>query len=294
MKKTIFILFTVISICSYAQERFPVDNAIWNEEYRISPHGFHQYGMKGETLINDTLYQNLYILSDTTLDCLNEQSLPYGFIRQEEQKVYFRPYYWDYPDDILLYDFGASIGDTVWHGGVLYDGKSVSVSGNYSVIEQIQEVNGRKIYDLIKSSELPDIWYEGIGSFRGLFGSITAIPLYESFPNKLVCFKHNNIVEFLDNPKCNQCFCISQSIDEKKIEPIQIYPNPTDGMLIIRAFNNELIHNIEIIDMNGKTINQHSANAEEVELNISALTHGNYIINVITNKSIHIKKISKK
>ena len=48
------------------------------------------------------------------------------------------------------------------------------------------------------------------------------------------------------------------------------------------------------MDLNGKTMNQHSVNAEECELNISDLTSGYYLINIITNKSTHIKKIIKK
>ena len=305
MKKLIVFLFVALSLNSYAQNSFPTSNAIWNEEYRISPWGFHQYGMKGETIINDTLYQNLYILSDTTLDCINEQSLPCGFIRQEEQKVYFKPYgfYGYYVDDewievmypdFLLYDFGASVGDTIWHGWGTYDGGNFYVDEIFSIIQNIEIENGRKIYYIDGCGRLDDVWYEGLGSYRGLFGHIFAIPLYESFPNKLVCFKHNNIVEFLDNPKCNRCFCTNNSIDDAKIETIQIFPNPTDGILSIRASNNEIINRIEIMDMNGKTINQHSVNAEEFELNIFALPSANYLINVITNKSIHTQKIIKR
>ena len=269
MKKMIIILFAALSISSYAQNSFPTSNAIWNEESRILPRGFYQYGIKGETVINDTLYQNLYILSDTTLDCINEQSLPFGFIRQEGQKVYFRPCFWDY-SDILLYDFGASVSDTVWHD---------AESGFYSIIYTIGIYNGRKAYYIQKSDRLPDIWYEGIGSYRGLFGPITAIPLYENFPNKLVCFKHNNIVEFLDNPQCNKCFCTNNSIDEKKIETIKIFPNPTTDMLFIECENHSTI---KLYDMLGKEVVTKDANGK-TEINISHLSKGVYTVSIISD-----------
>ncbi|MDR2970327.1 MAG: T9SS type A sorting domain-containing protein [Bacteroidales bacterium] len=311
MKKIIILFFTTLCVSSFAQTAFPTDNAIWNEEYRISPYGFHQYGIKGDTTINDLLYQKLYILSDTTLECINEQSLPYGFIRNVEQKVYFKPYYWDYPEiDILLYDFGASVGDKIVHGGIMDHTSFYLDEDRYSIIQKIEIENNKKVFYLDKSLGLNDVWYEGTGSYRGLFGTIdNYIPLYESFPNKLVCFKNNDIVEFLDNPQCNRCFCTPDNIDEIRMEIINIIPNPTTGELRVVSSEYRVV-SIEIFDIYGRMqeIPRFARNdggnsppfmegwqpqADGVVINIAHLQAGLYFVKIVTEQGEVVKKVVK-
>lgn len=141
MKKTIFIITLIIFaprvIC---QNSFPYSNAIWNENHLNSQGTMTAeklYGLKGDTLINDTLYNKLYSLSDTTLDEENLQNYIGGF-RQVGQKVYFRPEYWAYKD-ILLYDFSASVGDTVWHNAIAYYGKpTFEIGYTFSKVLEIE------------------------------------------------------------------------------------------------------------------------------------------------------------
>ena len=284
MKKTIFILVMCIATNALAQNSFPTENAIWNEQYSPPYGDFHQYGLKGDTIINDILYQKLYVLSDTTLDCISEQSQPYGFTRQLDQRVYFKPYFWDYSTDILLYDFGVSVGDTVWHGGSMSVEGIFHVNEKYSIIKEIEIENDKKTYYVDRMDMLPEVWYEGIGSFRGLFGHITPIPLYNNFPNKLVCFKHNDNVEFLDNPTCNKCFCTSSNIDDLILEKINIYPNPTKDVLNIEVQENTKIKSISIYSMDGKLIKKSKYSYNSEKINITSLKSGSYIINLETDK----------
>jgi hypothetical protein len=124
MKKHIFILIIFITSKVFGQTNFPDSNAIWNVNYINSvgtPTDEMLYGPKGDTLINDTLYSKLYTLSDTTLSDENLHDYIGGF-RQDSHKVWFKPAYWSYKD-ILLYDFSASVGDTVWHNGSAYYGQ---------------------------------------------------------------------------------------------------------------------------------------------------------------------------
>ena len=184
MKKYFFILMIFITSKVFCQSNFPDSNAIWNVKYvnsvGTSTDGL-LYGLKGDTLINDTLYNKLYTLSDTTFSDENLQLYIGGF-RQESQKVWFKPAYWT-SSDILLYDFSASVGDTVWHKAylILFNNSEYThefrSSENFDVIQDITIENGIKKYILSALKPVPDEWYLGIGSILGIFGPIMDYPL---------------------------------------------------------------------------------------------------------------------
>ena len=207
MKKIIYLFgfLTCLTASSFAQNNFPMSNAIWNVKYHD---GEYLYGLIGETTFNDKIYSNLYLISDTILS--EENIVSYiGSFRNEGQKVFFRPAYWMYPD-ILLYDFSVNLGDTVWHNAAVYYSHNgeydVMSASTYTIIQSIDIVNGIKV---INNNFVPH-WVENIGNYHGFFGHIIAIPLNGNIPH-LNCFKHNGIVIYPnrihpDNP-CNTCPC---------------------------------------------------------------------------------------
>jgi len=321
MKKLITILFAALSISSYAQNSFPTSNAIWNYKVNASDMFSDQSGERsiyyticGDTVINGNICNKLYTTLDTVICGYNLKQL-LGYFRQDEQKIYFAPYGYtenSFGREFLLYDFGLSIGDTVFieYGFRYYLWSQNSYPRDYYlfmdyypmdiglIVSDIEIDNGIKKIILNGYEAEGDIWYEGIGSPYGLFnaGKVQALDGY-FFDFSLNCFKHNDTVKYLNNLECTKCFCKAFiGIKKEKIdtETIKIFPNPIDDILSIRAFSNELINSIEIMDLNGKTINQHIVNAKEFELNISDLTSGYYLINIITNQSTHIKKIIKR
>jgi len=96
---------------------FPTSNAIWNESVERRS---RYYGLLGDTIINEKLYSKLYQFSDTVL-LYDKIKGCVGALRNEVQKVFFKPGYTPSPE-ILLYDFGAKVGDTVWHNAkMVYD-----------------------------------------------------------------------------------------------------------------------------------------------------------------------------
>jgi len=298
MKKTFIILFTALCVSSYAQNCFPTDNAIWNENIGAEN---YIYGLLGDTIFHDTFfYSKLYELKDTLLSEENIKSYR-GALRNEGQKVWFKPANWTH-SDILLYDFSVEVGDTIWHNASFhreYYNVIVPCPDCYSVVHSTKIENNRKTYSTYFSTFWYTTCYENIGSLNGILRSIiTYYPMYMTLENfKLLCFKHNDTVQYLFNHQCeNKCFCHKDTglINNMGLEEMQIFPNPADGVLSIRVSNNELINSIEIIDMNGKTINHHCVNAEEFELNVSALNSAHYLIKIMTNKSIYTKKIIKR
>ncbi len=261
MKKYVLILLILISVKAFSSSTFPDSNAIWNVNIEGSgPIKEVLYGLKGDTLINDTIYNKLYTLSDTTLSNENMKDYIGGF-RQEGQKVWFKPAYWTEPN-ILLYDFSASVGDTVWHNACLHLSNNSEYTHefllceNFDVIQDITIENGVKKYILLALKPISDEWHLEIGSILGIFGPIMDYPLIGDTYN-LACFKHNDAVTYQNNLKCNKCFCSgSTGIEEKNSNSdwINIFPNYNQNLLTIeiqKPYSNIVV---EIINERGQNI----------------------------------------
>ena len=293
MKKILFFtgVLAALSAGANAQNSFPTSNAIWNESIRSN---YRVFGLLGDTTFNDTVYSKLYLFSDTILS--EEYKSAYiGSFRNEGQKVFFKPAIWEQAD-ILLYDFGVAIGDTVWHNAWIppYGGNYIipaHCSDCYSVVLNITtDENGRKIYSVTCPHlylSWNDSWYEGIGSDKGvLFSLTTSYPDYWSCEDFILnCFKHNDTVKYMNNPKCDQCFCKKVNITESSYSDfISIFPNPTNDILNIKIRDNINIKSISIYSIEGKQIEKNKYSLKSKQLNVSKLTTGSYIINIQTDK----------
>lgn len=174
---TFLIVFQIQMKC---QEyiHFPDSNAIWSEVF-ISQQPFYtetyQYGMIGDTLINSIIYHKIYRLNDTIYPLNPGQYC--GAIREDSEKRIFlygsecTPFGLG-QEEVLLYDFSKSVGDTVFVG---IDG--IGPAG-YLIINTIDSIlienNYRKTFHF---TTLEDVfWIEGIGSTRGLFSPIIELP----------------------------------------------------------------------------------------------------------------------
>ena len=277
----------------FGQTHFPDSNAIWNVNIFAPGHEPEiLYGLKGDTIINDTLYNKLYTLSDTAL--LNENLQDYiGGFRRDGQKVFFKPSNWTY-DEILLYDFSASIGDTIWHKGIAYNAYyGINFEPNqlsYSIVQAINTENATKTYSVLASySGFSGEWYENIGSNFGLFGSIIQFPLSGDTYN-LACFKHNDTVKYQNNLICDRCFC--SFIDEKinNSNSINIFPNPVKNLLTIEVQKPYSKILVEIIDEKGNIVYQKASLDDHITLN--AFSQGIYFVKLLLdNESITRKLI---
>ncbi|MCD4833209.1 MAG: T9SS type A sorting domain-containing protein, partial [Bacteroidales bacterium] len=69
---------------------------------------------------------------------------------------------------------------------------------------------------------------------------------------------------------------------------LNIYPNPTNGIIHIEAKN---IQAIEIIDMTGKVVKQLQETSNKMQIDLSKIHKGIYLIKVKTEKGIVTKKI---
>ena len=317
--KKLSLTFLVLALCScsFAQNSFPTSNAIWYIENRYHGFGFGSsrsflYGLIGETsfTINDTAYtySKLCLISDTIL---SEESIKgyIGGFRNEGQKVFFNfleQYYLDedsleYSPDILLFDFGAEVGDTVWHNGVVacqenglyrflgYD------DYKYTIIYAIDTINGikRVNYD----------WLEGIGGKAGFFEHIVVPTVGPGYlPDKLECFKYNGIVVYPNyiypEKWCHTCPC-SGVVGVENFENfdnnigINIFPNPTKDVLNVDIPKDVNVKSIAIYSIDGSLIEKNRYPLLSGQLNIGKLKNGTYIIHIETEKGCFSKKVTK-
>jgi len=74
-------------------------------------------------------------------------------------------------------------------------------------------------------------------------------------------------------------------------ENIEIYPNPTNGILNIN-FASAQIREIEIVNLTGQIVKQANINSDKIELDLSELAEGTYFVRVKTDASVSITKIN--
>ncbi|HLV45919.1 MAG TPA: T9SS type A sorting domain-containing protein [Flavobacterium sp.] len=74
-------------------------------------------------------------------------------------------------------------------------------------------------------------------------------------------------------------------------QAFKVYPNPVKDILTIAYKEN--ISEVTVINMLGQTVISKSVNANETQLDMSALAKGNYLLKVNANSAVHTVKISK-
>jgi hypothetical protein len=72
---------------------------------------------------------------------------------------------------------------------------------------------------------------------------------------------------------------------------INIYPNPTTGMVTITNQDNLAIDKIEIVDVLGKIVSVKTENTSQI--GISEMTNGLYFLKMYSGENVFVKKIIK-
>ena len=84
----------------------------------------------------------------------------------------------------------------------------------------------------------------------------------------------------------------SASVSDNQIAGLKVYPNPTNGMLVINAQEN--IQNIAIVNLAGQVVKTFDNNSLNAQLNLSDLATGNYILKITTDQTVGSYQIIKK
>lgn len=190
----IFLLFASIP-CSFAQAYQPmaVEGAHW---IMFSDGGHHAFAVRGDTMLGNQAYKKLFyqdLENDLILipPYLAGEEYLWGVLRDDpqERKVYviaFEPYdpqtglvdfSYKCPlfEEQVLYDFSATIGDTIAHclGQTNFPGIDLPLGWVVDSIgnEVVYGADRRTLYS--NNNDLVPLIYEGVGSRHGLLGGIS-------------------------------------------------------------------------------------------------------------------------
>lgn len=107
----------------------------------------------------------------------------------------------------------------------------------------------------------------------------------------------NQILIKMDNMKISAIPALPSylKINEFLTSKFNVFPNPATDIVTITNNENIGVQQIEVYDINGKNVkSQNYIHENEVQLNISDLAAGTYMLHVKTNQGTAIKKVVKK
>ncbi|MBP8994198.1 MAG: T9SS type A sorting domain-containing protein [Bacteroidales bacterium] len=272
MKKNILIALILFPLVAFPQDYeyipFPVSGVIWSEVYQppldmygnFPPPIYERFTLSGEdTIINEISYKKQYIFSDSVFNKSNATCI--GGIREDENKrVYFKGISIHFlkpsfaiiinnggneGDELLLYDFNISIGDTIKIDNLSMFDEVIVVSSIDTVLI------GDKYRKKFSFSPINWVkWIEGIGNVKGLLFTSGGLPT-NGLNNDLICFKQNGEIVYFNN-NFTECFPVLSSIETKKndFSNINVFPNPSNGSIRF-SFGGHQVKLIQIVDCNG-------------------------------------------
>ena len=215
--KVLFMLLCVLLVTSpmVANENlyFPKGTKWMNRETERDP-------MTGKITSNS---EGTYIISEDTLiggktyhKLIDEKGQLFAMLREDEKKIYFR-----YNDtDMLLYDFGVEVGDTIEYDYTAFGGEWWQGPCQIYVthIDTVTLLDGRNAKAIFSEGRIgPDIEY--VGSDRGLIAPIVSpsIPLLLGWSYASCCsFNGEPIYEY----KQGNCEELNAAAQESKISSL--------------------------------------------------------------------------
>lgn len=264
MKKNLFTLalWLCAAVPLFAQQNFsiPVVDAEWITVRASGCIGgstlyntWREY-LGSDTLVQGQTYQKLMLHPECTLqtqglncnyfyNAYQGPAVNIGALRVAGQKVYFLKFTLPPPDasvyeadlekvpggtDVLLYDFGWSVGDTV------VTPKSDGSNIFYKVTDVSLYPSGRKKISLLHLNGIgyTHIVMEGMGNTVGLLGNYSNIAA-SSYAPLPACFNQNG--QFIvDSGECDHCGSVAT-----KPEPLDgvfsVFPNPADQSIVVET-----------------------------------------------------------
>lgn len=291
-----FVLFAIlqIQIC-FSQTTWIGPGATWHYDFEelsgTSLAGFFKYSYTGDTLIDGVSSQkiqlNIYEFLTYPTVALYDSSEVYEYYTYvSNDTVYYR----NNDQFFVLFDFGASIGDS-WiisttHNGDPYcdDTSKVVVVDTSSII-----MNGQ-VYRTIELETVAGSSYTLMGTFNEKFGLINGSSPYHLFPRENVCDPGIIVEWYYMSFKCYEdeffpVFSFSSEdceyllthldLESEGLSVFEIWPNPVDYKLNLNV--NE-IGTISIYSLSGQLILEQQAVIGNNELNISFLNNGSYLV----------------
>ncbi|MCB0408897.1 MAG: T9SS type A sorting domain-containing protein [Flavobacteriales bacterium] len=323
MKRILLTIFIFFSINTFSQTYFPFPDSTgtW-KQFTIQSFGPgqeettpHILFMNGDTTINGKNYTKIYKYSCPTLsnaislpgsfsfcqiDTLNSQY--YGGLRETNKQIYFIPdsliqnefcYNSIFPDppsynqELLLYNFNKTIGDTILYSYLdssyiyIYDIDSILIDNSYRKQYHYYYTNNGSMSCYPNSQN----YVEGLGDINNGLFSILMIYFESSY--YFGCYQDNQI-SYVNYYNVTNCETVSTN-NKEVIELIEIYPNPAKEKLNIRL-DNYKNSKLEIYDILGNRLFTFLPTNNDNWIDISILKTGIYILKIIDKKGDSISK----
>jgi hypothetical protein len=289
----IYILLSLTAFAVSAQEYqyvpFPDSNAVWSEVYwkpisEPCPRWvYNKYALFNEdTVINGITYHKLFHTNDSEINIENSTCI--GGIREDSfKRVWYYNFSFPYEewmpsllyvqDEITLYDFSVSKGDTIRDINTMLEYEFV-------VVEQIDTISYKNSLRKVFSFNIPWVyWIEGIGNTKGLIFTSGDLPT-NGMDNDLVCFHQNDTLLYhYSGAENTYDGCVpSFVLNDVSILPnpeVKVYPNPATGESVY--FEGLNFEKLELYDNNGNLIfSKDISRLDKYVLNISGFIPGVY------------------
>ncbi len=183
-------------------------------------------------------------------------------------------------EEHLLYDFTLEAGDLF---DVHYDGEfafQVEVAETYLAESFGQE---RRTIRAVWSGSVEFTIIEGVGSLHGL---VTPFEMSIEGYTELMCF--DNYI----NPVPDQ-FCVPIATSTKDIEnaiAFELFPNPSSSIVYI-TFDSPTRAEVRVLNLNGQEVLAQPLEAEKTLLDLSDLPKGLYVVSVVSEEGVGVKKL---
>jgi hypothetical protein len=263
---------------------FPGSDATWFQyyypEYYWEPGRHPRYHIHGitdrDTTIHDKSYHKLFRFWSDPPDPLDAKCV--GALRETaDKKVWFRNFseqYYPVPDtgEILLYDFGVRIGDTI-RGGLFTGTEYLIVSGFDAVL-----INGTYRKRILFRDFVHSSWIMGMGNERGLLFPSGDLPT-NGLWGDLVCFYQDG-EEIFHHDGYENCFEPPSGTADLKTgrTPVRIYPNPCNDDLLNVEVDVPLTE-ILLVDASGKIVKKCPLQGESIlRIPVYTLGSGLYLL----------------
>lgn len=238
---------------------------------------FSDYTRFGDdTLINSHMYKKVWKSQDSLLYGWTAN----GFIREDNQKVYYLSWAGGPPNN-LIYDFNVNTGDTVYLFSDPMEIRFIVDSvGSFTLLTgEIRRRIDLSCYS-INTVIGHDTWIEGIGSLSGVLGS-GSCALVGDDP-KLLCCHDNDTLKYMDL-FYNICRLIKDIQTNRKNNDInRIFLNE-DGQIVVKIRNPlQSPVNIRIIELTGQILCDKLITQQETIIKKELLPLNSWILFVIT------------
>jgi hypothetical protein len=276
----IFSFFLTIFLQTSSQTYYPfVDTGkIWStyHDYCKSKwYIFSEYTkFEGDTIIDSNPYKLVWTSTDSNYSSWSIDA----FIREDVQKKVFLRYQYS-SWELMIYDFGAAVGDTF----LLQIDSAAYVMDSISWVTLLDGTQRRQ-YFVHTDSFYPcsETWIEGIGSLRGVLGGGTCG--FVGDDPKLICFTEYDTLKY-HNPNFEECYVVTGTRESNADNDIKLFPNPANGLLNV-FFNKPIQRDLvlEIFGIAGNKLLSITINYQKttIPLNPAIFTPGSYFYRILS------------